>query len=110
MTTTKTIRFEELKDEMKVYMVVPWWCPNFLTATVRQFQKGFSIEFNKKIQGNEWSIFVKNQKELDNNWFVCTLKKYKNDEQTTNSEAEDHAKHLLALTGKSTWNEFHFSE
>lgn len=107
---TKTIKFEELKDSMKVYMVLPWWSPNFLTATVTKWDDGYCIELNKKVQQNEMRICVKNQKQLDDNWYVCTIKNYKNDPNKTCSEAEEHAKHLLKLTGKDTWNEFFFSE
>lgn len=107
---TKTIKFEELKDNMKVYMVLPWWSPNFLTATVTKWDDGYFIELNKKVQQNEMRIFVRSQKDLNVNWYVCTPKKYKNDSKKTASEAEEHAKHLLKLTGKSTWNEFFFSE
>lgn len=100
-----TIKFGELKDEMKVYMVLPWWSPNFLPATVREFNGGFIIEINKKVQQNEMRIYVENQKDLDDKWYVCTPKKYKSDPEKTDSEAVQHAKHLLELSGKKTWND-----
>lgn len=105
---TGTIRFEELKDKMKVHMSLPWWSPTFYPATVSQYNNGFLIEINRKIQQQEYRIYVENQPDLDKKYFVCSNKDYKKDEHKMCDAAEKHAEHLLSLTGKKSWDEYFF--
>jgi hypothetical protein len=109
--TTTTIDFNELKDGMKVRMVLPWWSPNFCLATVTELsdKSGFYIEMNKKIQNQEWSFVVKNQDDLNRQYFIVSDKNYKNDEDKCYNDALIHAKYLLSLTGKKTWDDYFFS-
>lgn len=89
-------------------MPLPWWSPNFYPATVSKYKDGFLIEINRKIQQQEYRIYVENQEDLDRKYFVCSNKDYKKDENKMCDAAEKHAKHLLNLTGKKSWNEYFF--
>ena len=62
---SKTIRFKDLEDDMKVRVSLPWWSPTFYPSTVSKYENGFSIDINRKIQQQEYSIFVENQEDLD---------------------------------------------
>lgn len=111
-TITKTIRFEDLKDNMRVRMVLPWWSPNFCSSTVAEhFDKsGFTIKINREIQNQEWSIVVKNQEDLDKNYFIVSDKNYRKNEDEAYNNAIIHAEYLLSLTGKKTWDDYFFTD